>query len=102
MALQSPSRSRRGKSLAAFAGAVVPGLPEPGEHMIHSNSAHDAPDAETTAVTTGHSPTDINDSIRGETDGCALTLNSASRSDSTRTDRQAHLTEFQYLTKLSS
>ena len=65
--------------------------------MIHSNSAHDAPDAETTAVTTGHSPTEINDSIRGETDGCAPTLNSASRSDSMRTDRQAHLTEFGFI-----
>ena len=70
--------------------------------MIHSNSAYDAPDAETTAVTTGHSPTDINDSIRGETDGCALTLNSASRSDSTRTDRQAHLTEFGVRSRLSA
>ena len=65
--------------------------------MIHSNSAHDAPNAETTVVTTGHSPTEVNDSIRGETDGCAPTLNSASRSDSMRTDRQAHLTEFGFI-----
>ena len=34
--------------------------------MIHSNSAHDAPDTETTVVTTGQSPTDVNDSIRDD------------------------------------
>ena len=75
-----PAEAARTGHSRLSVGAVVPGLPEPGEHMTHSNSAHDAPDAETTAVTTDHSPTGASNSIGVKTDDCAPMLNSASQS----------------------
>ena len=92
-----PAEAARTGHSRLSVGAVVPGLPEPEEHMIHSDPARDAHDGKTTAVTIGRSPTGACDSIGVETDDCVPTLNSASQSDPTRIDRQVRLTEFGFV-----
>ena len=92
-----PAEAARTDHSRLSLGAVVPGLPEPEEHMTHGDPARDAHDGKTTAVTIGRSPTGACDSIGVETDDCAPTLNSASQSDPTRIDRQVRLTEFGFV-----